>query len=259
MMTQPSINAMGDAMSVRVPLRHYRFFSRQPYIELDGPVIRLRLPGIFGARKVWNLNAADVAVVDTEPSNSDDTGDDWVFEEPVNIPYAATTTSNVNPNLELLFKTPQRIPSLRFFGAQNIELSYLQSRSAAGIQIDGLDLRAKDPKAAVETLTGGGLERVDRTGAWLRRHRLVTQDPALIHVAEANDRRQRWVGALVMVAVIVVIGLRFLVGDNPSNWDFAAMAMAMLLIFGLPMWARRRAARPLGVEPKGGKSGSNTL
>ena len=245
-------------MSVRVPLRHYRFFARQPYIELDGPVIRLRLPGIFGGRKVWTLQVADVAVVDSEPSSSDDSGDDWVFEEPVIIPYAVTTSPNVNPNLELLFKTPQRIPSLRVFGAQSIELSYIQSRSAAGIQIDGLDLRAEDPLAAVEALTAAGMERVDRTGAWLRGRRRVTQDPDLIHVAEANDRRHRWVGLVVMVAVILVIGLRLLGDDNASNGAFAALALAMLVIFGLPMWARRKAARPLDAERKGGKSGSNT-
>jgi hypothetical protein len=247
MMTPPSINGR-SAMSVRVPLRHYRFFSRQPYIELDGPVIRLRLPGIFGGRKMWNLDAGDVAVVDTEPSSSDDSGEGWVFEEPVNIPYAVTTSPNVNPNLELLFKTPQRIPSLRVLGAQTIGLPYLQSRSAAGILIDGLDLRAIDPVAAVEALAAAGVERVDRTGAWLRRHRRITQDPALMEVAGANDRRQRWVGAVVMVAVILLIGLKFFGGDNPSNWELGALGLGLLVIFGLPVWARRRGARPLDAE-----------
>ena len=204
-------------MSVRVPLRHYRFFSRQPYIELDGPAMQLRLPGIFGGRKVWNLNVADVAVVCTEPSSSDDTGDDWVFEEPVIIPFAATTSQNVNPNLELLFKTPQRIPSLRVFGAQTIGLSYFQSRSAAGVQIDGLDLRAEDPVAAVATLAAAGMERVDRTGAWLRRHRRVTQDPALMKVAKTNDQRQRWVTAIVMVAFILMIGAEILWRRYPGQ------------------------------------------
>lgn len=245
-------------MSVRVPLRHYRLVSRQPYVELDGPVIRLRLPGIFGGRKVWNLNAADVAVVDTEPSNSDDSGDDWVFEEPVNIPYAATTSSNVEPNLELLFKTPQRIPPLRFLGAQTVGLPYFKSRSAAGIQIDGLDLRAEDPAAAVETLAAAGVERVDRTAAWLRRHRRVTQDPALMKVAKANDRAQRWVGAIVTAVIILMIGLNFIVGDNdPSNWELGALGLGLLLVFGLPVWARRRGARPLAAERKGGSSNSS--
>ena len=249
MMTLPSIHG-GNAVSVRVPLRHYRLFSRQPYIELDGPVMRLRLPGIFGGRKVWNLNVADVAVVDTEPSSSDDTGDDWVFEEPVIIPFAATTSQNVNPNLELLFKTPQRIPALRVFGAQTIGLSYFQSRSAAGVQIDGLDLRAEDPVAAVETLAVAGMERVDRTGAWLRRHRHVTQDPALMKVAKANDQRQRWVGAVVMVVVALLIGLRIFGDGISDNWVMGAVGLALLVVFGLPVWARRRGARPLAAERK---------
>jgi hypothetical protein len=247
MMTLPSIHG-GNAVSERVPLRHYRLFSRQPYIELDGPVMRLRLPGIFGGRNVWNLNIADVAVVATEPSSSDDTGDDWVFEEPVNIPFAATTSPNVNPNLELLFKKPQRIPSLRVSGAQSIGLPYLQSRSSAGVHIDGLDLRAEDPVAAVETLAAAGMERVDRTSAWLRRHRHVTQDPALMKVAKGNDQRQRWVGAVVTVVVVLMIGLKIFGGDNPSNWELGAVGLALLVVFGLPIWARRRGARPLAAE-----------
>jgi len=237
-------------VSVRVPLRHYRLFSRQPYIELDGPVMRVRLPGIFGGRNVWTLNVADVAVVATEPSSSDDTGDDWVFEEPVNIPFAATTSPNVNPNLELLFKTPQRIPSLRVFGAQSIGLPYFQSRSAAGLRIDGLDLRAEDPVVAVETLAAAGMERVDRTGAWLRRHRHVTQDPALMKVAKANDQRQRWVGAVVMVVFALLVGLRIFGDGISDNWAMGAMGLALLVAFGLPIWARRRGARPLAAERK---------
>lgn len=249
MMTLPSSQG-GNAVSARVPLRHYRLVSRQPYIEVDGPVMRLRLPGIFGGRNLWNLNVADVAVVDTEPSSSDDNGDDWVFEEPVIIPFAATTSQNVNPNLELLFKTPQRIPSLRVFGAQTIGLPYFQSRSTAGVQIDGLDLRAEDPVAAVETLAAAGMERVDRTGAWLRRHRAVTQDPSLMKVAKANDQRQRWVGAIVMVVFILLIGLRIFGDGISDNWAMGAVGLALLVAFGLPMWARRRGARPLAAERK---------
>ena len=237
-------------MNVRVPLRHYRLFSRQPYIEIDGPVMRLRLPSMFGGRKVWNLNVADVAVVATEPSSSDDNGDDWVFEEPVIIPFAATTSPNVNPNLELLFTTPQRIPSLRVFGAQTIGLPYFQSRSAAGVHIDGLDLRAEDPVAAVEILAAAGMERVDRTGAWVRRHRHVTQDPALMKVAKANNQRQRWVGAVGMVGAALLIALKIFGGDNLSDWELGAFGIAVVVVFGLPIWARRRGARPLAAERK---------
>jgi hypothetical protein len=80
----------------------------------------------------------------------------------------------------------------------------------------------------------------------------------LIHVAEVNDRHQRWVGAVVMIAVILVIGLQLFGGDDASNWELGALGLALLLIFGLPMWARRSGARPLAAERKGGKSASNT-
>lgn len=150
------------------------------------------------------------------------------------------------------------IPSLRVLGAQTIGLPYFESHSSAGVQIDGLDLRAEDPQAAIEMLAAAGVERVDRTGAWLRSHRRVTQDPAMIHVAEVKDRRQRWVSAVVTVVLILVMGLSFFGDDNPSNWELGALGLALLVIFGLPVWARRRGARALGAERKGGKSASNT-
>jgi len=179
----------GIAMSVRVQLRHVRFATRQPYIELDGPAVRLRIPGIFG--EVWNLNAADVAVVVCGSTLADDSGDDWVFEAPVGISYAATTHPAFKPNLMLLFKTPQRIPRLRFGGTQAIGLSRRESRTSAGIKIDGLELRARDSQAAVETLGAAGLERVDRPNAWLREHRRVTQDPSLISTAKTTGSRSQ--------------------------------------------------------------------
>lgn len=188
-MMTPPLASGGIVMSIRVQLRQVRFVTRQPYMELDGSSVRLRIPSIFG--EVWNLNAADVVVVADQSANRDDSGDDWVFEAPVNIPYAATTHLAFKPNLMLLFKTPQRIPSLRFFGAQTIGLSQPDSRSAAGIHIDGLELRARDPHDAVETLAAAGLERVDRPNAWLRDHRRVTQDQSLMHLARTTGRRRQ--------------------------------------------------------------------
>jgi len=107
-MMTPPLASGGIVMSIRVQLRQVRFVTRQPYMELDGSSVRLRIPSIFG--EVWNLNAADVVVVADQSTNRDDSGDDWVFEAPVNIPYAATTHPAFKPNLMLLFKTPQRIP-----------------------------------------------------------------------------------------------------------------------------------------------------
>jgi hypothetical protein len=69
-------------------------------------------------------------------------------------------------------------------------------------------------------------------------------------VAKANDQRQRWVGAVGMVGAALLIGLKIFGGDNPSNWELGAVGLALLVAFGLPIWARRRGARPLASEPK---------
>lgn len=149
-------------MSVRVPMRHLRFVTRRPYIEIDGPVVRLRIPSVFG--EVWSLNTADVAVVADLSAGGDDPGDDWIFQEPVGIPYAGLSRFAQKPNLMLLFKKRQRIPPLRFLAASAMELSQQASRSS-GIHFDGLRLRVREPQAAAEALAAAGIERVDSPNA----------------------------------------------------------------------------------------------
>jgi hypothetical protein len=154
--------------------------------------------------------------------------------------------------LTLLFTTPQRIPPLRRGGGAAIGLPYFKSRSETGVQIDGLRLRANDPVAAVQILADAGVERIDRPAAWMRRHRAVTQDPALVQVARANARQLRWSTAIMMALAIGLFGLKLSIGDrDPSNWELGALGVVLLVIFVLPDWAIRRANRPLEARRKG--------
>lgn len=232
---------------MRIPLRRFRFLSREPYVELDGPSLRLRLPGIFGGRQEWDLDIADVAVVNPKSVNNDDSGDDWAFERRVSIPYAVTTDPRVAPNVVLLFKTPQRVPPLRFGGADRIGLPYLKSRSETGVHVDGVRLRAEDPVGASDALVAAGAERVDRPLAWLRRHRPVTQDPALVQVDQARRRDLRrvvWliIGAGYLVPFVVIAT------DLPTWGIMVVLGVPLLVVIGLSVLARRRAERPLGAR-----------
>lgn len=230
-------------MAERFELRHYRLIARTPFVEIDGDQIGLRLPSMFGGRRTWRLRARDVAVVvDVEDESSFYAGD-WAFDTPVLIPYAATTTSNVRPNVNLLFVTPQRIPPLRVGGAQTIGLPYRQSRGEQGVWVDGLQLRAERPDELTRALLAAGAEAVSRPEAWLRQHRAVTTDPARVAEAKASDRRSRWVAGIAFAAVLLLNGWRFLDIDSEPGWVVAGVgALACVLVFGLPYWARRKAA-----------------
>jgi hypothetical protein len=72
-------------------------------------------------------------------------------------------------------------------------------------------------------------------------------------MAEANDQRQRWVGAVVTAVVVLLIGLKVFGDDNPSNWELGAFGIALLVIFGLPVWARRRGAHPWVPSARAGR------
>lgn len=233
---------------MRVPLRHFRV-SREPYIEVDGARLRLWLPAIFADRQAWDLDVTDVVLVDPRSVSNDDTGEGWAFQRRVEIPYAATTDHRVAPNLTLLFTTPQRVPPLKLNGAEKISLSYFRSRSEAGVQVDGVRLRAEDPVAAIQALTAEGVRKVDRPVAWLRQHRPVTQDPALVQVAQARRRdlrRMIWVffAAPIVLTVMLIQG-----GGELSTWELIAMGVAAPLIWVLSAWVLRRAGRPLGGGP----------
>lgn len=230
-------------MAERFALRHYRLFSRTPFVEIDGQHLKLRLPGILGGKRLWCLSARDVGVViDAEDESAGDAVE-WAFESPISVPYAATSSNNARPNVQLLFVTPQRIPALRLFGAQTIGLPYWESRRDNGVRVDGLDLRAERPEELSRALIAAGAEEVRRPELWLRQHRAVTTDPELVTVARANDRRNRWVGGVVLALVVLLNAWRFMTRDgDPGWWGFGAAGLGFLLVFGLPYWAKRKAA-----------------
>lgn len=231
-------------MAERFALRHYRLFSRTPFVEVDGQQLKFRLPGIFGGKRTWCLRARDVAVVIEAENEDESNGDDvdWAFETPILIPYASTSSPNARPNVHLLFVTPQRIPALRVFGAQTIGLPYWESRGENGVLVDGLALRAQRPQELSRELIAAGAEEVRRPEEWLRQHRAVTTDPERVTVAKANTRRDRWVGGVVLAVVVLLNGWRFMTGDGDPGWlGLGAVGLGLLLVFGLPSWARRKA------------------
>ncbi|MGV1028507.1 MAG: hypothetical protein ACOYBU_08335, partial [Dermatophilaceae bacterium] len=167
----------------RILLRHYRVFPREPSIDVDDAGLRVWLPRIFG-RKPWLVPTSVVGVVDPsawdedadlepdenadlEPDDgwddkdevdplADPFGPEWMTAHRFVVPFLATTSMWAAPNLALLFTVPQRDPPLRWLVAGQLGLSVRASRREPGIRMDGVELRAVDPIAAVQTCSRTG-------------------------------------------------------------------------------------------------------
>ena len=186
---------------------------------------------------------SEIGVVDNSLAVEGDQEDlGWVFVEATVTPYLATTTSSTPPNVGLVFRRPQRIPPLRLFGAYNLGLSYRRSRSAAGLAVDGVMLRAQDPAAAMTTLANAGAERVGAVLPWFARYRETTTDPVALHATAGIAKRRRFAAVLTWVALPCIAIAR--VGLNNSHvwWPYAVGGVGLLIGVVVPLWLQRRAA-----------------
>ena len=232
-----SVSSRCSLPAVRIPLRHYRWFSHEPFVEVAGEALWIYLPSYFGAQPLV-VPVANACVVDAAHLDSqDDDGEGWVFRRPLLIPYAATTSSNVAGNLSLLFSRPVRIPPLRWIGARNLGVPRGASRSVRGVRLDGLELRAVDPEAAVAALAAAGVERTQRPNSWLREHHPITHDPTEVQQVARSVNRRHWLGRLALAAVVLVSVVRLV--DHPS-WEVVGVGATCLGLIWLPRWGERR-------------------
>jgi len=182
--------------------------------------------------------------VDTSQVGVDDPQHGWVFRDPLRIPYAATTSRyKTQPNLELLFRRPQRIPPLRVGGAMTLGLPYRASRRS-GVNVDGVKLRAENPRDAIDALEAAGVARVQRPTAWLREHRSITSDPLAIQAVARRRRRGVWLLAVFFLAVTFFAAATLanatgLFHGPVSRWLPTASLYVLLATFAL-IWLANR-------------------
>jgi hypothetical protein len=230
--------------AVRIPLLGAWYARHKPYLAIDGDALRLHLPSIFRYADLV-VPRSSVWVVD-DVSQLDDRGDNWVFQREVVIPYALTTASDfARPNMTLLFSQPQRVPSLRFFGSQNIGLSWRRARSPEGVSVDGIAVRVREPIDALAALHVAGVSRTPRLVEWLREHRAISYDPQEIAKSTSSRRRWRVVSAVSLVGVFV-LGSAPLIPDRLGWLLIAVLASGVTMAAGLPWWARRRDQMDFG-------------
>lgn len=159
-----------------IPLRAFRIARGRPRLELAGTRLHIVLPRYFGTRP-WAVPLDGTRVVDltTHAIDAEDIGG------PVTaggtVPSFPTTNTMVEPNLMLLFRSPQRVPPCRIWAALGGwygSVGYLRSRSRKGARVRGVLLRAVDPTDAAHRLvvagaTAGGIPIGLRDASRVRR------------------------------------------------------------------------------------------
>ncbi len=239
----PSGGVLSGPSTSRVVLRYYRLFARAPYIDVAASAASFRVPSVFGGRRSWSVSMSEIGVVDNSLAvEGADKDLGWVFVNPTLTPYLATTSPNTPPNLGLVFRHPQRIPPVRLLSAYYLGLPYRGSRSAEGVALDGVMLRAQDPAAAMATLANAGAERVDAVLPWLARYRETTSDPVALHETAVIAKRGRFTSLLVFVALPCLVVARVGLNDSHAWWPWVLGGVGLLIGFVIPVWVRRRNA-----------------
>lgn len=233
---------MAENASVR--LAHTGRRSRRSSIEMDGGLFTLRLPGVLGSRP-WSIPAAQIGVVNLR--NLDDAVEQLDQEpeavtEAVTVPYLATRAHPGGPNIALLFRGPQRVPHLPRLGGTGV-LSARESRSHRGLFLDGVGLRAEDPVEAVIAAIAEGAERVQDPHLWFRHHRATTRDPKALAAVAVHERRSRVAAVIMIASVVLLLGMRWASSQTDSWRPLPFALVSVLVIFGVPIWMKRRERR----------------
>jgi hypothetical protein len=234
-----------------VEIKSFRFAWRKPRLEVVRGHVVLTLTSHFS--EPWVIDADDVGAVDLTRSDYD--LDD--APDALETPFLQTTGNFGVPTLLLLFKTPQRVPPVRWImalgGNNGVPWGYRPSRSAEGAWADGIQLRASDPAAAVRAVTAAGGSAPRTPMAWLREERPELWSDALVAAIRATSHRRRNVGIAGGVLFAIGMGLLLITPDSASGWAFAGEAVIFIpgvaLMFGSGFIGRRGSAPPAEDEP----------
>lgn len=233
----------------RVALRHYRLFSRAPYVDVSSNRLVLHLPAYFGAKQNLVVAIGGVAVADPTMSAAPSAGAPAAYVPPLRLPYLPTTSPNVNPNIMLLFATPQRIPPLRRRGAMSSGLGRRASRSPDGVLVDGVRLRAVAAREAIDTIAFAGAARVGDPDAWFAERRDTTSDPDVVAQVRSIMRRSRVSVVAGMVGLVLLVVGRWLLDHADAWWPAVIGGAGVVAAFGIPaLISRRNRATQRSIE-----------
>jgi hypothetical protein len=226
-------------------LRRYRLASRPAYIELHPQHLDIRLPGYFGG-SVWRIPVADVCLVERgyERQVKQEVTTGKMLTRPVAVPFLRTTSPLRGVNLELLFRTKQRLPRIRLWGAVNATVPYLLAKSQMGAWVDGVALRVVDSDAARRALVQAGCQTTRAPGWWIADHRETTTDPADVAALTKGERSAtRPRRAFFALGVLLLVVSRV---AGKSAVGFLLLGLAMVAAV-CAIWAGARGDQRRGL------------
>jgi len=232
-----------------IPLKAYRIAPRKPWVAVVDGLVTFRLPGFLGKR-TFSTPIGNVGAVDPRLLGESAVAEDVVYEMPIVVPYAYTTSATTAPNVGVVFREPVAVPTPLLLRQRVDELAPKRGATAdlpAGRYVDGLLLRAVDPDTAIETLAVAGAERVVDPDAFFAAHRAIESDPREIARAERAERVSGWLEwALypVLGTGLAVAAFGGITGREPLvDIGMIGAVGAGALTVAWDWWMQRRAFR----------------
>jgi hypothetical protein len=234
----------------RVALRDYGYRTRKARVEFAAYSAHLQLPTYFG-RDELSIPATSIAVVDlTAPASPREPTEIRAQFPGRTIAYLPTASPRRAPTTLLLFAAPQPIPPLRWRAATRPRarppLGYRASRRRPAPRLDGLLLRADNPRWAADRFVAAGCMRgVHREGGWYADQRGTSAtrpgaDPAWARPAVDRLDGMAWVFALALVPLVAALATR----TSLPGWAWGALVAALVLAIACKLAAGRLYRRP---------------
>ena len=234
----------------RIALRDYGYRTRKARVEFAAYSAHVRLPTYFG-RDELSVPATWIAVVDlTAPGSPHDPAEIRSQFRGRTIAYLPTASPRRAPTTLLLFAAPQPVPPLRWRAAASpagrLPFGYRASRRVPAPRLDGVLLRADNPRwAADRFVAAGSMRGVHRDSGWYADQRGTSAARPGADPAWARPSVDRLDGVARVLALAVVPLVAALASDTSLPcWAWAVMATALLLAVLCKLTAGRLYRRP---------------
>jgi hypothetical protein len=233
-----------------VALRDYGYRTRKAQVEFAAYSAHLQVPRYFGQDEL-TVPATWIAVVDlTAPGSPRDPAEIRAQFPDRTIAHLPTASSRRAPTTLLLFAAPQAVPPLRWSAALRswgrLPFGYRASRRRPVPQIDGVLLRADNPRWAADRFVAAGAMRgVHRDRGWYADQRGSSaarpgSDP---HWARPIVDRLDGI-ARVLAPAFVALVLALASRTSLPPWAWGVLVAAAVLAVVCKMAAEKTYRRP---------------
>jgi hypothetical protein len=234
----------------RIALRDYGYRTRKARVEFAAHSAHLQLPQYFGSDEM-SVPATWIAVVDlTTPGSPRDPAEIHAHFPGRTIAYLPTASPRRAPTTLLLFAAPQPVPPLRWPATVRpglrLPFGYLASRREPAPSLDGVLLRADNPRWAADRFVAAGCMRgVHREGGWYadQRGSSAARPGADPHWARPTVDRLDGTSRLLALAV-VPLAAALATGTSLPCWAWALLVAAVMLALVCKLAAQRLYCRP---------------